>query len=318
VKIVIPGGSGQIGTFLADHFHRAGNEVIVLSRTEANTPWKTALWDGRTEGRWIREIDGADVVINLAGRSVDCRYHAANRREILDSRIISTALVGEAICNATRPPRIWLQASTATIYSHRYDAPNDDVTGILGGDEPDLPDTWRFSLDVAGAWEHAFEEAPTPHTRKVALRAAMTMEPRPGGVFATLSRLARFGLGGRAGDGRQYVSWIHYEDFTRAIEFLIDRETLAGPINLASPNPLPYADFMAGLRRAWGVPFGLPAPEWLLETATWLLRTESELVLKSRRVVPKRLLDAGFRFLFPAWPDAAGDLREQMRRAGKP
>ncbi len=318
MKIVIPGGSGQIGTFLADHFHRAGNDVVVLSRTEAKTPWRTIRWHGPTDVDRAREIDGADVVINLAGRSVDCRYHAANRREIFDSRVISTAVLGEVIGKATRPPRVWLQASTATIYSHRYDAPNDDVTGILGGNEPDLPDTWRFSLDVAGAWEHAFEDAPTPYTRKIALRAAMTMEPRPGGVFSTLSRLARFGLGGRVGDGRQYVSWIHYEDFIRAVEFLIAHEELSGPVNLAAPNPLPYADFMAGLRSAWSVPFGLPAPKWLLEIAAWLLQTESELVLKSRRVVPKRLIDAGFRFHFPDWPDAARDLREQVRRAGKP
>jgi uncharacterized protein len=308
MKLVLPGGSGQVGTVVARHFHARGNEVVVFSRQPRPAPWRTVVWDGRTQGGWAREIDGADVVLNLAGRSVNCRYNADNRREILESRTDSTRAVGIAIAAAARPPRLWLQASTATIYSHRLDAPNDDVTGILGGGEPNLPDTWRFSLDVANAWERALDKSPAPRTRKVALRAAMVMSPDAGGVFATLLRLVRLGLGGPVGDGRQFVSWIHEADFLGAVEFLIAHPELDGPVNLAAPGPLPYADFMAALRRSRGMPFGLPAQRWMLEIGTWLLRTESELVLKSRRVVPRRLTDAGYRFQFPEWPAAAGDL----------
>lgn len=318
MKIIIPGGSGQVGTILARAFHGEGHEVVVLSRRPQAAPWKTLAWDAAARGDWWAQIDGADVVINLAGRSVNCRYHAANRREIMQSRVDSTRSVGDAIAAAKNPPRVWLQAGTATIYAHRYDAANDEATGILGGDEPGAPDTWRFSIEVARAWERALDEARTPHTRKVILRSAMTMSPDPGGVFATLLGLTRRGLGGTVGDGRQFMSWIHEEDFIRAVRWLIARDDLAGPVNLAAPHPLPNADFMRALREAARVPFGLPAPEWLLEIGVRLLRTESELVLKSRRVVPTRLLDSGFTFHFPTWPEAARDLcgrwRSQQKR----
>src|SRR5687768_11756826 len=213
MKVVIPGGSGQVGTIVARALHAEGHEVVVLSRKPTPALWRVTPWDGETLGEWGAEINGSDVVLNLAGRSVNCRYTARNRREILHSRVASTRAVGQAIAAARRPPRVWLQASTATLYSHRYDAPNDEATGIVGGGEAGAPDTWRFSIDVARAWERAFEEAATPSTRKVALRSAMTMSPDPGGIFDTLLRLVRRGLGGRAGDGRQYVSWIHHVDF---------------------------------------------------------------------------------------------------------
>ena len=173
--------------------------MVVLSRRPALRPWRVVAWDGATLGTWQSEIDGCDVVINLAGRSVNCRYTAANREEILQSRVLSTRVVGQAIAPAARTPRVWLQASTATIYAHRYDGPNDEHSGILGGDESSAPTSWRFSIDVARAWERAFEEAVTDGTRKVALRSAMTLSPDPGGVFDTLLGLARRGLGGRAG-----------------------------------------------------------------------------------------------------------------------
>lgn len=313
MKIVIPGGSGQIGTVLAHAFVADGHEVVVLSRKPGPAPWRIVEWDGETLGRWAAEIDGADVVINLAGRSVNCRYGSRNRREIKESRVKSTRAVGQAIAEATCPPRVWLQASTATIYAHRYDAPNDEATGILGGDEPNAPDTWRFSIDVAKSWEQAANEAVTPNTRKVLLRSAIVMSPDRGGPFDYLLRLVRFGLGGRQGDGRQFVSWIHDGDFVRAVRWLIDREELRGPVNLASPNPLPNADFMRELRAAWGIRFGLPATEWMLELGTFLMRTESELVLKSRRVVPSRLIPSGFEFQFPRWSEAALDLCQRAR-----
>ncbi len=265
-------------------------------------------WDGETVGSWAKEFDGADAIINLAGRSVNCRYTTKNRREILASRVESTRAVGAAIRQVANPPRVWLQASTATIYAHRYDADNNEATGILGGAEPDAPDTWRFSIEVAKAWEDAANECDTPQTRKVLLRSAMTMSPDRGGVFDAFLWLVRRGLGGRAGDGRQFVSWVHDRDFVRAVEWLIAHEELSGPVNLAAPCPLPNAEFMRTLRLAWGTRLGLPAPKWLLEFGTWAMRTESELVLNSRRVVPAKLLTSGFRFDFPSWVEASKDL----------
>ena len=225
----------------------------------------------------------------------------------------STQVVGEAIARASRPPRVWLQASTATIYGHRFDAANDEATGIVGGSEQNAPDTWNFSIDVVTSWERVLNEAMTPHTRKVLLRSAIIMSPDRGGAFDLLLTLVRFGLGGRAGNGRQYVSWIHDQDFIRSILWLIDHDEIEGPANLAAPNPLPNSDFMQALRAACGIRFGLPATEWMLEIGAFLLRTETELILKSRRVVPGRLLESGFVFQFPMWSEAAQDLCKRWR-----
>ena len=313
MKVVLAGGSGQVGTVLARHFHARGDDVVVLSRSPRPTPWRVVPWDARSPGPWTSELDGADVVVNLSGRSVNCRYTRANREAILQSRVLSTRAIGHAIARTARPPRLWLQASTATIYAHRYDAANDEKTGIIGGNEPAAPDTWRFSIDVAIAWENAANQIETPHTRKLLLRSAMTMSPDRGGIFDSLLWLVRLGLGGKAGDGRQYVSWIHDSDFIRAVSWLIAHEALSGPVNVASPNPLPYSEFQGVLRHAWGTRIGLPSPAWLIEIGTRLLRTESELVLKSRRVVPGRLLESGFRFEFPDWRQAAEDLVRRWR-----
>ena len=272
-------------------------------------------WDGATQGAWQREIDGCHTVINLAGRSVNCRYTPRHRQEILDSRVLSTRVVGQAIAGAASPPRVWLQASTATIYAHRYDAPNDERSGILGGHEPGAPDTWRFSIDVAGAWERTFDEAICPGTRKVALRSAMTLSPDPGGVFDTLLGLARRGLGGRAGDGRQFMSWIHDADFIATVRWLIEHDEIDGAVNVASPNPLPNGEFMRELRQACGSRFGLPLSMWMLEVGAFFMRTETELILKSRRVTPARLLEHGFEFRYPHWRDAARDLCERTSRS---
>ena len=313
MKIVIPGGSGQVGTLLARAFHEQRHDVVVLSRSPTPAPWRTAHWDAETLGDWAGELDGADAVVNLAGRSVNCRYDDANRKAITDSRVHSTRVVGEAIARSSQPPAVWLQMSTATIYAHRLDAPNDEATGILGGSEPDLPDTWRFSLDVARAWEAALDAVDTPHTRRVALRSAMVMSADRGGIFDTLLGLTRRGLGGPAGSGRQYVSWIHGDDFVRALLWLIEHGEVFGPVNLAAPNPLPYAEFMADLRAAWGIKFGLPATAWMLEVGARVLGTETELILKSRRVVPGRLLAGGFTFEYPEWGGAARELCGRWR-----
>jgi uncharacterized protein (TIGR01777 family) len=313
MQIVITGGSGQIGQILARHFHAQGDAVAVIARHVRPAQWSTVRWDGQHSGDWARVFDGADVVINLAGRSVNCRYNQANRREIRESRIITTHLVGDAIARASPPPKLWMNASTATIYRHAMDRPMDDIDGEIGGDEPGIPSTWRFSYDVATSWERAFFEAETPQTRKIALRSAMTMSPDKGGVFDTLFTLVRLGLGGPAGSGKQFVSWIQDADFVRAVEFLIARIDLDGCINVTSPEPLPNQDFMAALRRAYGVPIGLPATDWMLEIGAILLRTETELILKSRRVVPRRLVEAGFEFQFPDWNSAAADLVRRWR-----
>jgi uncharacterized protein len=316
MKVVIPGGSGQVGTILARALAADGHTVVVLSRRPAPAPWPVVPWDAETVGGWAAEIDGADVVFNLAGRSVNCRYTRRNRAAILRSRVQSTRAVGRAIQRAARPPRVWLQASTATLYAHRFDAANDEATGVVGGSEVGAPDTWRFSVDVARAWEAAAGETEQPATRTVLLRSAMTMSPDRGGVFDVLLGLVRRGLGGKQGDGRQYVSWVHDRDFVRAVNWLIDHD-LAGTVNVAAPHPVPNAEFMHTLRTTWGTRFGLPASRWMLELGALVLRTETELVLKSRRVVPGRLLASGFTFEFPTWAQAAADLCRRWRdRAG--
>ena len=317
-RIVIAGGSGHLGTLLARAFHHDGHDVIVLSRRRRRpslTPWPTAVWDGRTLGPWASLIDGADVVINLAGRSVNCRYTAANRRQIVESRLESTRVIGKAIAAAAHPPRVWLQMSTATIYAHTFETANDEHRGSIGGNEADAPPQWKFSIDVAQSWEAALNAALVPKTRKVLLRTAMVMSTEEGGTFALLRRLARLGLAGAMSGGRQWMSWIHQDDFVRAVAFLIERDDIDGAVNLAAPAPLPNGEFMAALRRACGMPVGLPHAKPLLEVAAWLMRTETELILKSRRVLPTRLIESGFTFRWPSWPDAARELC-RLRRSG--
>ncbi len=313
MKIILAGATGQIGAMLVRAFAAEGHDLVVLSRGASAGPSRVVQWDGRTLGPWADHIDGADVVINLAGRSVNCRYTEANLAAMKASRVESTRAIGEAIAQASRPPRVWLQMSTATIYAHRFDAPHDEAHGILGGHEPDVPRYWDRSIDIAQAWEAALATACTPQTRKVALRTAMVMSPDRGGVFDTLATLARRGLGGTAGDGRQFVSWIHEHDFVAALRFILRRDDLSGAINLCAPHPLPNVDFQRALRKAVGARVALPSPAWLLEIGAFFLRTDTELILKSRRVVPGRLADAGFAFAFPSWPEAAVDLARRWR-----
>ncbi|HLK69857.1 MAG TPA: TIGR01777 family oxidoreductase [Bryobacteraceae bacterium] len=314
MRIVIPGGSGQVGQILARHFHAHGHAVTVLSRNARPAPWRVRVWDGITPGDWVSDLEQSDLCINLTGRSVNCRYNATNRRAIYESRVHSTRLLNEVVASLAHPPRLWINASTATIYRHALDRGMTEAEGELGGNEPGAPDTWNFSIQVAKGWEEAFFSTPTPLTRKIAIRSALTLSPDPGGVFDTLLGLVRHGLGGTQGPGKQFVSWIHEDDFVRAIEFLVAHEELSGVVNLASPEPLPNCDFLRALREAWGTRYALPNPQWLIELGTLMMRTESELVLKSRRVVPARLLDAGFEFFFPQWPSASRDLVARWRR----
>ena len=334
MKLILAGATGQIGRILLRDFIRdnhASHELIVLTRdpatfrsseftspAESNSTLRILPWDARTLGPWFAELDGADAVINLAGRSVNCRYTAKNLAAMMSSRVESTRVIGEAIARAAHPPHVWLQMSTATIYAHRLDAANDEATGLLGGSEPDVPRYWDTSIAIARAWEETLFSSATPRTRKVALRSSMVMSPDRAGVFDTLAKLAHRGLGGSAGAGSQYVSWIHEHDFTAAIRFLLTREDLSGPINLAATHPLPNHAFQSTLRRALGIRLALPSPKWLLEVGAFFLRTDTELLLKSRRVVPTRLLESGFTFRHPRWGNACTELASRWRAPSAP
>jgi uncharacterized protein (TIGR01777 family) len=323
LRIVLPGGSGQVGRMLAQFFQERGHHVTILTRGPYTAPWQTVHWDGRALGPWVETLDGADVCIHLSGRSINCRYTARNRRELYDSRIGPTRLLHDAFAILANPPRLWMNASSATIYRHSpqgtdSDRPMDEATGELGGNEwisrrRRAPEKWNWTVHLVKDWEAAFFSTAMPRTRKIALRTSLVLSPSPGSVFAVLSNLVRVGLGGTQGNGRQYVSWIHESDFARALEFLIGQEEIEGPVNLAAPHPLPNREFMRALREAWDMPNGLPAPAPLMAFGMFFLRTEPELVLKSRNVIPGRLLDAGFQFQFPTWPEAAADLVRQWR-----
>ena len=316
-RIVVSGGSGFIGRLLAHKLVAGNYDVVVLTRSPRAPAEaiRQVRWDGRTLGDWTEELEGARALINLAGRSVNCRYNERNRREILESRVDSTRVLGEAIARCKHPPPVWLNASTATIYKHTFDRPMDEATGVIAS-TPEAKDA--FSIDVARAWEQTLNEAHTPATRKVALRTAMVLAPSEGGVFRVLRRLTRYGLGGPVAGGNQFMSWIHEDDFCRAVEWLIDRDGFTGPVNVASPNPIPHREMMRILRRECHVPFGLPATRWMLEVAAFVHRTEAELILKSRRVVPGRLLAGGFQFHFPRMEDAVREIEQRIRGQASP
>lgn len=294
-QVILAGGSGFLGRALAAHFRSLGREVVVLTRTPTLRAdgVREVGWDARTLGDWVREFEGAAAVINLAGRSINCRYTPENRREILASRVDATRAVGEAIAQAAQPPPVWLNASAAAVYKHS-DAPMDE-TGE-SAPTPEIGDA--FSIEVVRAWESALEQARTSRTRKVAMRITLVFGTE-GGAYPVFRRLARLGLGGRAGSGRQWVSWIHVADFVRAVEWLLQRDDLSGPVNVTAPHPVPQAEMMRLLRQSCGVPVGLPAAEWMVRLGARFMGTEPELILKSRRIVPGKLVASGFRFEFP-------------------
>jgi hypothetical protein len=304
--ILLAGGGGFLGTILGKIFLAHGDEVVVLTRSPRDRAdgAREVAWDAKTIGDWAKLLDETDVVINLTGKSVDCRYHERNRREIIASRVDSTRVIGEAIENCARPPRVWLNASSATVYKHTFDRRMDE-TGEIGA-TPEAKDA--FSIEVIRQWEQAFTAAKAPATRKVALRAALVLG-REGGAFPVFRRLARLGLGGAMGDGRQLFSWVHAEDFCRAIEWIMGRDDCDGIVNIAAPDPLPNHETMRLIRQACGRSFGLPAKKWMLEAGALLLRTETELLIKSRYVVPGKLVASGFQFKFPTLREALADLR---------
>lgn len=302
-KLILAGGSGYLGTVLANYFGRR-TEIVVLSRQslasfQSNHIVRVINWDGKTLGKWTRELEDADAIINLAGRSVNCCYTPKNQQEIFESRTDSTAVIAEAIQLAKHPPKVWLNTSTATIYRHAEDRDMDEYTGEYHDD---------FSVRVAKRWESVFFNAPVQSSvRKIALRTAIVLG-RTEGVMLRLMNLVRYGLGGKQGPGSQFVSWIHELDFARAIDYLIEHPDLVGTFNLAAPSPVTNEFLMQTLRKFMRMPFGLPATKWMLKIGTWLIGTETELILKSRRVVPTRLLESGFTFSYPTIPLAIKEI----------
>lgn len=290
-KIVLAGGTGFLGSFLASRFKTAGYEVIIISRNTGHVLWKDK------EGI-VDALNSADMVINLAGKSVDCRYNEKNRREILESRIGTTKAIGEAIQKCSFPPKVWINSSTATIYRHAEDRPMTEATGEIGS---------GFSVNVATQWEKSFFDFELPGTRKVALRMAIVLG-KDGGAMQPLKKLAQLGLGGKQGKGTQMFSWIHIEDVYEIMMFVRQHENLDGVFNCSSPNPVTNEVFMQALRKPLKQRIGLPTPEWLLKIGAVVIRTETELILKSRWVVPDRLLKAGYTFRFPRLENALVNL----------
>ena len=315
-KIVLPGGGGFIGRHVTRHFAGKGWEVVVLSRQlhEPRDGVRFVWWDGANLDAWSDELDGAAAVINLAGRSVNCRYSKKNRREIYQSREFSTEVIGEAIAECTAPPPVWFNASSATVYRHALDRAMDEATGEIDPVEPGKPrNKWEFSVDVVNRWERALFNAATPDTRRIAMRLSMVFGTGSGGVYEAFRNIARLGLGGTQGPGTQYVSWLHVDDFLRMLDWCLENGELIGPINMCSPNPMPNSDFMRAFREACGVKRGLPASSWMLAIGAFFMRTETELLLKSRRVVPGKLLTSGFKFNHPTWPEAAKSIERSWR-----
>jgi uncharacterized protein (TIGR01777 family) len=312
--IILAGGSGFLGQRVAAYLRPRNWEPIVLTRSpDASARFTEIAWDAKHCGAWTEALDGADAVINFTGRSVNCRYTPRNRREIMDSRVDSTRVVGEAIARCSTPPRIWLNASTATLYQHTFGPAHDESSTAY---DATLDAKDAFSVSVGKAWEKALNDAAVPSTRKVAMRTSIVFGTVKGGVFRILRRLTKLGLGGRMGSGRQYVSWIHEEDFCRAVEWILSHDELGGPVNVTAPNPLTNAEMMAAFRRACGIPIGLPASRWMLEIGAFVMRTETELLLKSRRVVPGKLLASGFNFRFDEFEIALRELEQRLRAEG--
>ncbi|QHL86577.1 TIGR01777 family protein [Nibribacter ruber] len=287
-KIVLAGGSGFIGQLLTQHFTAIGDQVVILTRKPgaSTNQVQHVYWDGATAGPWVQHLEQATVLINLTGKSVNCRYTAKNKQEIISSRVNATHALGDALRQLQNPPRLWMNASSATIYRHAQDGPQDELTGEIGT---------GFSVDVCTAWENAFYTQNTPGTRKIALRLAIVLD-KDGGVMPYYLNLARLGLGGWQGNGLQCFSWIHSRDVISSIDFLIAHEDLEGDFNLSSPQPIPNHRFMYSIRQALKISFGLKASKWMLEIGAFFLRTETELLLKSRWVVPARLQQAGYTF----------------------
>jgi uncharacterized protein len=300
-KIVLAGGSGYLGKVLAKHYMGLANEVIILARQQQSIGLpniQTVLWDGKTEGDWSIELENADLLINLCGKNVNCRYTSKNRQEIIYSRVGPTRLLNRVIEKMINPPKVWINITSATIYRHAEDHEQDESTGEIG---------YGVSVEVCRQWEESFFETQLPNTRKIALRMGIVLG-RSGGAFPRLLTLAKFGMGGKQGDGKQYISWIHEQDAALSTQWILENEAIKGRVNCTSPNAITNREFMQKLRAVYGIYFGLPCPTWMLTLGARLIGTETELILKSRWVAPKLLVENGFKFQYPKLDSALRDL----------
>jgi uncharacterized protein len=303
--LVLAGGSGFLGSALADYFSNRGWKIVILTRQPSSSgAFQQVEWDGKNLGDWTKALDDSAAVINLVGRSINCRFTPENRKEILESRVDATRVLGQAIAKCQKPPAVWLNCSGVGIYNQSFDTDIDESDSNFSEAETDA----SFTGKVALLWERALAEGKTPRTRKVALRISMVLGRREGTAFAILQRLTRLGLAGTMGSGNQFVSWIHVRDLCRSLESIIQSPNLDGPINITAPEPVTNAQFMRTLRRACGRSFGLPAPAFALKLGSIFTGTEADLILDSRRVVPGRLLASGFKFNFPTCASALQDL----------
>jgi uncharacterized protein (TIGR01777 family) len=289
-KLVIAGGNGFLGRVLTKHFQQSFDEIVILTRhTKApHQNVRYVTWDAKTLGDWKQELNQADVLINLTGKNVNCRYTAMNKAEILHSRLNSTRVLGAGIRNVPKPPKLWLQTSSSTIYNHAFQ-PNAETSNNLGDD---------FSMTVCKQWEQTYWEEYCPSTKKILMRVAIVLG-HEGGAWPTLKRLTKLGLGGKQGSGNQMISWIQDNDYARVTEWLIHHGTTNGVYNVCSPTPISNKKFMRSLRTSMNMTVGLPTPEWMLRLGAALIGTETELILKSRCVVPQNLLNEGFQFQYP-------------------
>jgi uncharacterized protein (TIGR01777 family) len=289
-KIIIAGGTGFLGTSLANHYSKQDTQIIILTRGKSKIKGGIQYenWDGKTIGSWIKVIDNSDVVINLNGKSVDCRYTKKNKSLIYSTRLESTNILGQAILQFNTPPKLWINSASATIYRHSVDKEMDEYAGEFGE---------GFSIDVCQKWEAAFNQFELNNTRKVILRTGIVLG-KSGGPMKPLKMLAKLGFGGKQGSGEQYVSWLHEDDFVNIIDFIASNQDINGAYNITAPTPLPNSDFMKAIRHALKIRVGISMPRWLLELGAIIIGTETELILKSRRVVPTKLLEAGYHFKF--------------------
>lgn len=296
MKIIIAGGTGFLGENLERFFTEKGNQVYIFTRKPMRK--NEIYWNAKIVGDWKNTLENTDVLINLTGKSVDCRYHDKNKQEIYASRIESTQVLQKAVDQCTNPPKIWLNASSATIYIHSESHLNTEENGTIGDD---------FSMNICKSWEKEFFTVKNEKVRKAALRTSIVLGNN-GGAFPKLKTITRLGLGGKQGRGSQIVSWIHIDDFCNAVDWLIQHEKISGPINITAPGPISNETMMRKLRKKLNIPFGLNAPVWQLEIASLFLKTETELLLKSRNVYPEKLIKNGFQFSFPDFDQALTQL----------
>ncbi len=301
-KIVLAGGTGQLGTAICNYFSDKADDIVILSRKPAAPSGniRTLVWDGKTAGEWYKELNSADLLVNLAGKNVNCRYNEKNKREIFDSRTNSIVALSDAAKKCTVPPKLWIQCASATIYRHAEDRPMTEADGEPGQ---------GFSVEVCQLWEKTFWErtAELATTRKVVLRTSLVLGKKEG-VFPRLVNLVKFGLGGRQGSGKQWVSWVHELDVVGMIEWIATHQGIEGIINCTSPKPLRNDAFMKIIRQEYHMPIGLPSPKWLLEAGALVIGTETELILKSRWVLPDNIQRSGYVFRLPELRDAVKEL----------